>query len=729
MANRPLYIQLFHLHGLFRGENLELGRDADTGGQTKYVLELANALARDEGVASVDVFTRRIEDSRVSPDYAQPLEHLGRKLRIVRIRCGGPRYRRKELLWPHLDEFVDNCLRFMRARDLVPDIMHAHYADAGYVGSQMAPLFGVPLVFTGHSLGRAKLEHLATAGMSEAEADRRYAIRYRIAVEEQVLQRADLVVTSTRQEQRDQYGLYAAGLERSAVIPPGIDARVFRPFFQAPRDRRSVAVRRHLEAELARFHMQRSKPLVLALSRPDRRKNISALVHAYGSDRALRQTANLAIFAGLRKDISGMPDNEREVLSEMLLLMDRYDLYGSMAIPKRHDSEQDVPELYRLAARSRGVFVNPALTEPFGLTLIEAAASGLPVVSTHDGGPQEILDKCGHGELVDPNDPEAIAAAIKAVIGNPQRWAKLSASGIRGVEKHYTWRAHVSNYLAELGRFARTAPQHIIHGAAPELAIATRLRRVKHLLITDIDDTLIGDPDALLRLIALLERRRELLAFGVATGRPIESARAILAAHGVPPPDLTVSSVGAELYFGDATIPDRGWETHIAHRWDREELASRLARVKGLRLQEAATQRRFKLSYYVEPARFRRQALDAALQGVESRYTLIISGDGAYLDLLPYRASKGQAVRYLAYKWDIAPSTILVAGDSGNDREMLTGRMPAVVVANHRQELADLRRPRRPGIYFSAHSQAAGILDGLQHFDFVPEEELRAGPF
>lgn len=729
MANRPLYIQIYHLHGLFRGNNLELGRDADTGGQTKYVLELARALAGEERVGKVDVFTRRIEDSRVSVDYAHPLEHFGRKLRIVRIRCGGPRYRRKELLWPHLDEFVDNCLRFMRACDLVPDVMHAHYADAGYIGCQLAPLFGVPLVFTGHSLGRAKLQRLVAAGMSEAEANRRYAILQRIGVEEQVLQRADLVVTSTRQEQRDQYGLYASGLERSAVIPPGIDTRVFRPFFQSPRDRRSIAVRRHLEGELARFHMQRGKPLVLALSRPDRRKNIAALVHAYGSDRALRQAANLAIFAGLRKDISDMPDNEREVLSEMLLLMDRYDLYGSMAIPKRHDSEQDVPELYRLAARSRGVFVNPALTEPFGLTLIESAASGLPVVATRDGGPQEILEKCGHGELVDPNDPEAIAAAIRSVIGNPQRWMQLSANGIRGVEQNYTWHAHVQGYLDELRRFASSRPPNIVRGASPDLAIGARLYQVKHILITDIDDTLIGDGDALARLLAVLARRRSRLGFGVATGRSVESARAVLAEHGVPPPDVLVASVGAELYFGDARVPDPGWETHIAHRWQREDLSARLAKVRGLTLQEAAAQRPFKLSYYVDALRFRRAALDDALRGCKSRFTLILSGDGHFLDLLPYRASKGQAVRYLAYKWDFAPGAILVAGDSDNDREMLTGSMPAVVVANHRAELADLRRPRRSRIYFSTQAYAAGILDGLRHFDFVPEGELRAGPF
>ncbi len=60
--------------------------------------------------------------------------------------------------------------------------------------------------------------------------------------------------------------------------------------------------------------------------------------------------------------------------SEILLLMDKYNLYGRMAIPKRHNTEHEIPQLYRIAAQSGGIFVNAALVEPFGLTLIEAAA-------------------------------------------------------------------------------------------------------------------------------------------------------------------------------------------------------------------------------------------------------------------------------------------------------------------------------------------------------------------
>ena len=67
-----LYIVLISVHGLIRGEDLELGRDADTGGQTKYVVELARALAANPEVGRVDLVTRQIFDAKVSDDYAEP---------------------------------------------------------------------------------------------------------------------------------------------------------------------------------------------------------------------------------------------------------------------------------------------------------------------------------------------------------------------------------------------------------------------------------------------------------------------------------------------------------------------------------------------------------------------------------------------------------------------------------------------------------------------------------
>ena len=60
----PLYLILISLHGLVRGNEMELGRDADTGGQVKYVVELSRALAKHPGVHRVDLLTRLITGAR-----------------------------------------------------------------------------------------------------------------------------------------------------------------------------------------------------------------------------------------------------------------------------------------------------------------------------------------------------------------------------------------------------------------------------------------------------------------------------------------------------------------------------------------------------------------------------------------------------------------------------------------------------------------------------------------
>ncbi len=67
-----LYIALVSIHGLIRSHDLELGRNADTGGQTKCVVELADALGACEGVERVELLTRRIDDPEFDDDYAAP---------------------------------------------------------------------------------------------------------------------------------------------------------------------------------------------------------------------------------------------------------------------------------------------------------------------------------------------------------------------------------------------------------------------------------------------------------------------------------------------------------------------------------------------------------------------------------------------------------------------------------------------------------------------------------
>jgi sucrose-phosphate synthase len=714
---------LFSLHGLIRSKNLEMGRDADTGGQVKYVMELGTWLSNRRDIGRVDLFTRLIADKRVSSDYSQPIEVINDKFRIIRIQCGGRKYIRKELLWPHLDEYLDRTIKFIKRNRAMPDIVHGHYPDAGYVGLHLADILGLPFVYTGHSLGRAKLARLLEQGMTEADIIKKFKIDRRIDAEEQILARADLVVTSTRHEIKEQYGLYQnKDVPEYRVIPPGIGIDTFYPYYHdhledpQPSENARFAQASMLK-ELNRFFTIPEKPLVLALSRPDKRKNISGLVQAYGKDLDLQSMANLAVFAGLRKDIDAMGDNEREVLTEMLLAMDKYDLYGKMAIPKKHDFEYEVPALYRIAAERRGVFINPALTEPFGLTLLEASATGLPIVATNDGGPNDIIRNCKNGILVDVAQTGQISSALRKIIADTDLWDGYSKNGIMNVRKYYTWKRHTSDYAAATRKLTAGNQRTNLATAKPSDPVGQRLMKLNHFVITDIDNTLIGADNAQLEnLVDLLTRNQDRVGFGVATGRTVDSARKILDEYRIPQPDVIICSVGSALFYGKHRQPSPGWASHIASRWNRAKIVELLKNIDFLEYQEEETQRKFKVSYYMDPAKGRLAAIHNHLLRQRCRYNLIYSHD-RYLDILPYRASKGKAIRYLSYKWEIPLKNFLVCGDSGNDEEMLRGEPRAVVVANYSHELEGLKGGRN--VYFAVSKCAGGIIEGIQHYRFL----------
>ena len=700
-----LYIVLVSVHGLIRGHDLELGRDADTGGQTKYVVELACALAEHPRVARVDLLTRRVVDPAVADDYSQPLEVLPHCGNIVRLDAGPEAYLPKEQLWDHLDAFVDNALDYLRGQPRQPDIVHSHYADAGYVGSRLAGLLGVPLVHTGHSLGRVKRRRLLASGLSAGEIETRYNMARRIEAEEMTLGSAELVITSTHQEIEDQYGLYDHYQpDQMRVIPPGVDLARFFP----PRGDEEAS---DIAGEVRRFLRDPRRPIILALSRPDRRKNIGALVTAYGESRTLQKAANLVIVAGQRDDLMELEEGSRDVLTDLLLAIDRYDLYGCVAYPKQH-APDDVPVLYRLAAASRGVFINPALTEPFGLTLIEAAASGVPIVATEDGGPRDIVSNCSNGVLVDPLDTDAIAKALIEVLRDELRWKQRAANGLRGVSANYSWQAHAASYLDTVDSLfeGRTRQPRVI---------PARRAKLYHdrAIFTDLDQNLLSDPESLAQFTAMMRENRKCATFGIATGRRLDSALRVMRRYGIPEPDVLITSCGTEIHYAPKLTADTAWTHHIEHLWTPHVVRRVLADLPGIERQPKGQQSRFKLSYYIDPAKAPSvDEINSLLHKQEQAVNVILSF-GQFLDVLPIRASKGLALRYFATLWGIPLEHILVAGGSGADEDMMRGNTLAVVVANrHHEELSKLVEVE--SIYFAKQAYAAGIMEAVEHFDF-----------
>jgi len=714
---------MFSIHGLLRAENMEMGRDADTGGQIKYVVELANHLSMSDEIKKVDLFTRLISDKTVSKDYSKPVEQVNKKFRIIRIQCGGKKYIRKELLWLHLDEYVDKTIKFIKRKNCIPDIVHGHYADAGYVARHLSEIFGIPFIFTGHSLGRPKKESLLLSGMKEADIERRYKISTRISAEEESLNHADFIVTSTNQEAEKQYGMYEnKKLPGFHIIPPGLDLDKFYPFYHDmmpvnQKDEKEIYARASVMQELNRFFLHPDKPIILSLCRPDKRKNITGLIKAYGEDLELQIMANLAVFAGIRKDIHMKEENERDVLTEILLLMDKYDLYGKIAIPKKHDFEYEVPELYRVAAEKKGVFVNSALTEPFGLTLLEASACGLPIIAPDDGGPRDIIKNCKNGIIVDTTDSRAIGNAIKKIITDSIMWEDYSKNGIVNVRKHYTWEAHAKKSIALIMKLTKDTVNTNYINSVPMHPIGKRLANLNNFIFTDIDNTLIGKTrDGLDEFIEIIKKEQNQIGFAVATGRTIDSALEYLKRNKAPDPDIIVSSVGSEIYYVNKLIYDIGWDTHISHKWDRKKIKHVLKEFKFLTYQEEDTQRKYKISYFMKPDKACLPMIHHCLHKNKLQYNLIYS-HGQFLDILPHRASKGKALRYLSYKWEIPLENILVCGDSGNDEEMLRGDPLGVVVSNYSKELENLKGSRN--VYFSGKEYAGGIVEGINHYKFI----------
>ncbi|TVQ86110.1 MAG: HAD-IIB family hydrolase [Chromatiaceae bacterium] len=710
----PRYIVLISVHGLIRGHDLELGRDADTGGQTLYVVELARALAARADVDQVDLFTRLVKDPRISPDYAQPVEDLGGGARIVRVECGPAEYLPKEQLWDHLDTFADNLLAFLRTHDTAPSLVHSHYADAGYVGARLAAQLGVPLAHTGHSLGRVKRRRLLASGLKQEDIDARYQMDRRINAEEETLGAASLVVTSTTQEIEEQYGLYDHYQpERMSVIPPGTDLGRFHPPDGSEQ-------RAPIRAELTRFLREPKRPMILALSRPDERKNIVTLVEAYGESEELQQAANLIIVAGNRDDIRELDSGAQQVLTDVLLAIDTYDLYGRVAYPKHHRADE-VPVIYQLAAAARGVFVNPALTEPFGLTLIEAAASGLPIVATEDGGPIDIIGHCKNGFLIDPLDKQDITKALLRVISDASKWRSLSRNGLAGVKAHYSWPAHAERYMAAVEPLLEKVP-------GPPQAPLVRKPMLYHdrAIFTDLDQNLLGDPDSLADFIRIMRENRKCTSFGIATGRRLESALAVMRRYGIPRPDVLITALGTEIYYAPQLTADAAWARHIDHLWSPLRARETLADLPGLERQPKTEQSRFKVSYFIDPSRA------PSLEEIGSRLhqaglsVHLNMSFGQFLDVVPVRASKGLALRYVADQFGIPLEHCLAAGGSGADEDMMRGNTLAVVVANrHNEELSQLTDTR--SIYFAERPFAAGILEAIDHYRFfdacqVPEE-------
>ncbi|HIQ02092.1 MAG TPA: glycosyltransferase family 1 protein [Anaerolineales bacterium] len=431
----------------------------DFGGQLVYVKQLAQAMGA-EG-HRVDILTRRVLDPEW-PEFAAPFDaYTGiPNVRIVRLRAGPDHFLRKEDLWPHLvRDWAPNILAFYRHEGRLPDVFTGHYADGGLCGVLIEAETGVPFTFTAHSLGAQKMDKLDVTRENLAEMDARYHFGRRIIAERLSMNRSAVNITSTHLERFEQYAhpAYRGAVDvaddrRFAVTPPGVALSIFDA---EARSEDEEAIHRYVAQRLARDLEgdRRGLPAIVASSRIDPKKNHLGLVRAFAQSQVLQERANLVLITGalddpLRQDTGATPA-EREVLAQVREVVAAHDLWGKVS-GFALEGQPALAAAYRFLARRGSVFALTAHYEPFGLAPLEAAAAGLPVVVTRNGGPSESLREGGveYGVLVDPADPADIARGLERLLTDRTTWAEFARRGRQRVLARYTWERTAEEYLA-----------------------------------------------------------------------------------------------------------------------------------------------------------------------------------------------------------------------------------------------------------------------------------------
>ena len=360
---------------------------ADAGGQNVHVDALARGLALRGH--TVDVYTRR--DDPLAPERVP----LAPGATVVHVPVGPARPVPKDELLPLMDAFGDWMAQDWAQRG-APAVVHAHFWMSGLAALRAGRRHGVPVVQTFHALGSVKRRFQGAADTSPAA---------RLELERQVAREADLVIATCTDEVEELRQL--VGSEATVrVVPCGVDTSHFTPFGST--------------AEAGR------RRLLL----------VGRMVERKGFDVAIRALAQLPdaelVIAGGPPACSLAADPEAKRLLGVARgagVADRVTLLGQV-------DHREMPQVYR---ESTIVLATPWY-EPFGITPLEAAASGRPVVGSAVGGLLDSVVDGVTGRLVPARDPRALAAAVRELLDDPVTTAQWGEAARARAVTHYDWR-------------------------------------------------------------------------------------------------------------------------------------------------------------------------------------------------------------------------------------------------------------------------------------------------
>ncbi|KVI08252.1 Sucrose-phosphate synthase [Cynara cardunculus var. scolymus] len=727
----------------------------------KYVVELARALARTPGVYRVDLFTRQVSSPEVDWSYGEPTEMLTTNSEdadddvgessgayIIRIPFG-PRdkYLRKELLWPHIQEFVDGALAHILNMSTVlgeqiggghpiwPYVIHGHYADAGDSAAILSGALNVPMVLTGHSLGRNKLEQLLKQGrQSKEDINSTYKIMKRIEAEELSLDAAELVITSTRQEIDEQWGLYdgfdvklekvlrararhgvnchGRFMPRMAVIPPGMDfSNVIQEANEADGDLSltntegsSPKAVPAIWSEVMQFLTNPHKPMILALSRPDPKKNITTLLKAFGEYE--------------------MSAGNASVLTTVLKLVDKYDLYGQVAFPKHH-KQNDVPEIYRLAAKTKNLwhecqkngwknihlFSWPEHCCTY-LTRVASCRMRHPMWKTDTPADEMPREESLNDSLRDVQDTSLFLS-----IDADRSSINESLDGGADIQDQ------VKRLMSKMKKPGSTEIVGEINNNASNKYPNLRKRQRLIIIAVDCYDNN-GDPEKTMismiqetfKAIKLDAQMEKVTGVAISTAMPLSELMDLLKSGKIKANefDAMVCGSGSEVYYpgtyeeGGELYPDPDYATHVEYRWGSDGLKKTICKlmntVEGEDAKSGKPSKQIEedvkssnshcLSYLIKNVKTAKKVDDLRqkfrMRGL--RCHVMYCRNSTRMQVIPLLASRAQALsqttsvmvnRYFFVRWRLNVANMyVVLGETGDTdyEEMISGTHKTVII-------------------------------------------------
>ncbi len=303
-------------------------------------------------------------------------------------------------------------------------LVHSHTWYANLAGHLASLLYGIPHVVTMHSLEVLrpwKAEQLGGGYAVSSWCERTAATSAAAVVAVSDGMRADIMTAYPE-----------ISPERVRVIRNGIDTNEYQPDPGT--------------AVLERYGIDLSRPYVIFVGRITRQKGVPVLLHAAS---ALIPEAQLVLCAGAA--------DTPEQLAEVTELVDGLQATrsGVVWIPEML-AKAEVIQLLTHAT----VFACPSVYEPLGIVNLEATACGTAVVGSRTGGIPEVVAEGETGLLVPPGEPEALAVALNALLGDPDRAQAMGQAGRKRAVAEFGWPA-IAAQTAEL--YAELANSGLMH--------------------------------------------------------------------------------------------------------------------------------------------------------------------------------------------------------------------------------------------------------------------------